>query len=333
MFVSLFLFSALLPADSPPLTVRVSSSRHEVTLTLGPLHLAPAPQGVGHSGMHHGSHGLPLERFSWPVSGWIRGFKVRITDGGSRPLDRRLLHHLNLLHLERRQLVEPVYERTIAVGQETEDAVLPASIGVRVEAGAEMALLSVFANETGDDLHDVTLEFTIAYLPANTTPRPREVRPVAFDLGFRPGESDAFDVGPGRSVRERDFVLPTGGRLLAVGGHLHDYAESIAVVDLTSGKKLFELRTRADSSGKISGVERKLFGVKGDGLRLRAGRPYRVVAVYRNPMERTLVAGGMAVLAGIFSPDHPADWPRLDRSDTVFRADLAGLDRIGWARH
>ena len=333
MFASLLLLPALFITDQPPFTVRVNPGRHEVTLTLGPMHLAGSAPGEGHGAMHHGGHGFPLVRFDWPVSGWIRGFRIRITDAGSRPLSRRLLHHLNLLHLERRQLVEPVYERTIALGQETEDALLPASIGVRIETGTEMALLTAFANEAGGDLHGVTLELVVIYLPANTVPRPREVRPVAIDLGFRPGETDAFDVGPGRTVRERDFVLPTGGKLLGIGGHLHDYAESIALMDLTSGKTLFELRTRADSSGKVSGVERKLFGIRGDGLRLRAGRTYRVVAVYRNPLGHTLVDGGMAVLAGIFAPDVAADWPVLDKSDKVFLADLAGLDRLGWVRH
>ena len=333
MYASLLLLPALLTTDTPGFAVRVNSSRHEVTLTLGPMRLAGStPVGEPHA-MHHGGHGLPLVRFDWPVSGWIRGFRIRIIDAASRPLSRRHLHHLNLLHLERRQLVEPVYERTIAVGQETEDVLLPASIGVRIETGAEMALLTAFANEAGEDLHGVTLELVITYLPANTMPRPREVRPFAIDLGFRPGETDAFDVGPGRTERKRDFVLATGGRLLGVGGHLHDYAESIALVDVTSGKTLFELRTRADSSGKVSGVDRKLFGVRGNGLRLRASRTYRVVAVYRNPLGHTLVDGGMAVLAGIFAPDVPADWPLLDRSDKVFRADLAGLDRFGWVRH
>jgi hypothetical protein len=333
MFASLLLLPALFSTDTPALAVRVNSSRNEVTLILGPLHLAGSAPGEEHPAMHHGGHGFPLVRFDWPVSGWIRGFRIRITDAGSRPLSRRHLHHLNLLHLERRQLVEPVYERTIAVGQETEDVLLPASIGVRIETGAEMALLTAFANEAGDDLHGVTLELVITYLPANTMPRPREVRPLAIDLGFRPGETDAFDVEPGRTVRERDFVLATGGRLLGIGGHLHDYAESIALVDLTNGKTLFELRTRADSTGKVSGVDRKLFGIRGEGLRLRAGRTYRVVAVYRNRLGHTLVDGGMAVLAGIFAPDVPADWPLLDKRDKVFLADLAGLDRFGWIRH
>ncbi|HEV8355656.1 MAG TPA: hypothetical protein VGQ17_02710 [Gemmatimonadales bacterium] len=331
MFAPLLSLAVLLSTDVPPLTVRVDSKSHEVILTLGPFHLAASPTGEDHAGMHHGGHGIPLLRFAWPAGGWVRGFRISIHDGEGRPLSRRLLHHVNLLHLERRQLLEPVFERTIALGQETDDVLLPSSVGVRIESGAEMALLSAWANETGEDLHDVMLDFVIPYLPENTMPRPREVRPFAIDLGFGPRDTDAFDVGPGRTVHHLDFVLPTGGRILGAGGHLHDYAESIALVDLTNGKVLFELRTKMDSAGKVSGVGRKLFGVTGNGLRLRAGRPYRVIAIYQNPLGRTLVDGGMAVLAGIFAPDDPARWPELDRTDAKFVADLAGLDRIGWA--
>jgi hypothetical protein len=224
-----------------------------------------------------------------------------------------------------------VYERTIAAGQETEDVILPSSIGVRIESGTEMALLSAWANEMGEDLHDVVLDFVVPYLPENTMPRPHEVRAFDIDLGFRPGETDAFDVGPGLTVHQRDFVPPTGGRILGVGGHLHDFAESIALVDLTTGKVLLTLKAKTDSAGKVASVGRKLFGLTGEGLRLRAGRPYRVVAIYRNPLGRTLVEGGMALLAGILAPDDPADWPVLDRSDAGFLADRSGLDRIGWA--
>lgn len=331
MFAPLLSLAILLSSDVPPLNVRVDAERHEVILTLGPFHLPASPTGESHAGMHHGGHGIPLLRFAWPVSGWARGFRIAIHDGEGRPLSRRLLHHVNLLHLERRQLLDPVFERTIAVGQETDDVVLPASTGVRIEPGAEMALLSAWANETGEDLHDVILEFVVPYLPENTMPRPREVRPFVMDVGFRPGETDAFDVGPGRTVHQRDFVLSTGGRILGAGGHLHDYGESIALLDVTTGKVLLELRTKADSAGKVSGLGRKLFGVTGDGLRLRAGRPYRVIAIYQNPLGRTLVEGGMALLVGIFAPDDPARWPVLDRSDAIFLADVAGLDRMGWA--
>ncbi len=328
MFAPLLSVAVLLLPDPAALKVRVDSARHEVVLTIGPLHLGAKAAGESHAGMHAGGHDSPLLRFAWPVSGWARGFRITIHDGAGQPLSRRLLHHINLLHLERRQFLEPVFERTIAAGQETDDVLLPSSVGVRIESGAEMALLTAWANETGEDLHAVTLDLAIPYLTNNW--RPLEVRPFAIDVGFRPGASDAFDVGPGRTVHERTFVPLTTGRILAVGGHLHDYAESIALVDQTTGKVLFELKPRVDSSGKVRSVGRKLFGVTGDGLLIRAGHPYRVVAIYQNPLGRVITDGGMAVLAGIFAPDDSALWPALDRSDPGFLADLAALDRLGW---
>jgi hypothetical protein len=333
MLAPLLVLALAVPrTDEPPLAVRIDSARHAVVLVLGPFHLPASAPGATHEEMHHaGGHGLPIFRFAWPVDGWLRGFRVAIHDGGGRPLPRRLLHHVNLLHLERRQLTQPIFERTIAAGQETDEVLLPRSLGVRIDAGTGLALLSAWANDTGDDLHDVVLELTLPYLPANTTPRPREVRPVSFDVGFRAGLTDGFDLDSGRTVHEREFILPIDGRLLAVGGHLHDYAESLSLVDVASGKVLIALLPRSDSGGKVLGVSRKLFGVTGDGLRLRAGRRYRVVAIYRNPLGRTLVDGGMAVLGGIFAPDDAARWPAVDRGDAVFTADLAGLDRFGWS--
>ena len=330
MFAPLLSAVVLLGPGTPSLKVRIDSTRHEVILSLGPFHLPAAPSGEGHERMHVGGHDNPLLRFAWPVGGWARGFRIAIHDVQGRPLSRRLLHHINLLHLERRDFLEPIFERTIAAGQETDDVLLPSSIGVRIESRSEMALLTAWANESGEDLHDVMLDLVVPYLADNRMPRPQEIRSFGIDLGFRPAESDAFDIEPGRTVHQRDFVAPTSGRILAVGGHLHDYAESIALVDQTTGKVLFQLKPKTDAAGKVSGVGRKLFGVTGDGLRIRAGRAYRVIAIYQNPLGRTLVNGGMAVLAGVFAPEDAARWPALDRTDPVFLADLANLDRLGW---
>jgi hypothetical protein len=332
MLISLLALAATIVSDPPPFAMRVDSARHEVFMTLGPLHLAPTPAGVGHAEAHSSAHDIPLLPLTWPVAGWARGFRVRIYDAEGRLLSRRILHHVELLHLERRRLTESTFERTFAAGQETADLMLPSSVGVRLEAGAEMAILAAFANETTEALHDVTLEVVVVYLPDDRTPRPREIRPVDIDVLLHAGSSNTFDVAPGRTVYQRDFTLPVSGRLLGVGGHLHDYAESIALLDVTGEKVLFTLKAKRDSAGKVSGVGRKLFAVFGEGLKLRAGRIYRVSAVYQNPFERTLVDGGMALLGGIFAPDNPALWPPLDRTDPAFLADKGALDRLGIAK-
>jgi len=316
-----------LTADVPAFAVRMDRSSHQITIRLGPFHL-PASGGE-HAGMHHHGLELPVFRFVLPAGAWLRGFRVALYDGEGRALPRRILHHINLMDLGRRQLTEPIFERTLAAGQETGDVMLPASVAVRVEAGAELALLTAWANQTGEDLHGVTLELTLPYLPDNIVPRPLEVRPVVFDVGFRPGFSDAFDLDTGRTVHQREFVVPLDGRLLAAGGHLHDYGESLVLTDAATGKVVVALKPTRDAQGHVLAIGRKFFGAKGAGLRLKAGR-YVLVAVYRNPTGHCIEDGGMALIAALFAPDQPGKWPALDRTNPVFVADAGGLDRIGW---
>jgi hypothetical protein len=330
MFVASFaLATALSATDVPAFLVRVDAARHEIVFRLGPFQLPASASGGEHAGMHHHGLEMPVFRFILPAGGWIRGFRVSLFDAEGRALPRRILHHVNLLHLGRRQLTQPILERTLAAGQETDDVILPKSVGVRLDAGAEMALLTAWANETGADLDSVILELRLPYLADNTMPRPQEVRPVAFDVGFRPGLSDGFDLDTGRTVHRREFVVPIDGRLLAVGGHLHDYAESLQLREVATGRVIVALEPTVDARGRISQVSRKIFGISGAGRKLKAGR-YVVEAVYNNRTGARIENGGMAVLGGIFAPDDPKRWPAVDRNDAVFAADAAGLDRIGW---
>lgn len=334
MLVPAVLLAAALATDPPALAVSVDSARREVVLRLGPFRLDAAPVRTAADSTYHDPRGHEMGqiRFTWPIVGWARGFRTTIRDGAGRPLPRELLHHINLMHLDRRQLLTPLYERPLAVGKETGDAMLPRSTGVRLEAGAEMALESAWSNQTGRDYGEVILELTLSYLPANIAPRPVDVRPLVMDVGYAPGVNNAFDVGPGRTVHRREFLMPIDGRLLGVGGHLHDFAESLALVDVATGKVLVALRPKADSSGRVVAVERALYGVSGGGVRLRAGRRYRVEATYAAPPGQILRQGGMGVMVGIFAPEDPARWPALDRTHPEFLADLAELDRKGWGK-
>jgi hypothetical protein len=61
-----------------------------------------------------------------------------------------------------------------------------------------------------------------------------------------------------------------------------------------------------------------------DGPRLVAGRRYRLVATYDNPTTHDL-PGVMGTLAGLFAPDDPRAWPRVDSADGAYRLDRALL--------
>jgi hypothetical protein len=312
--------------------VLLRSARREVVLRLGPVDLTAAPPGATHDAMHRAADPTSsLIRFRWPVPGWVHGYRAELRDGLGRQLPQQLIHHIELLNLERRNLMHPIFERTLGVGQETEEVLLPKSVGVRLEAGWEMALMSAFTNETGSDLRGVTLDLVIRFLPATQAPQPLDIRPLMLDVGFAVGTPGAFDLDPGCTTHAREWVFPIDARLLVVGGHLHDHARSLALVDAVTGKTLLSLAPRTAADGKLVGVSRKVFGVVGDGLRLRAGRRYRVVAVYCNPMRHAISDGGMAVIAGVIAPDAVAAWPKLDRTDPEYLADVAALERMARA--
>jgi len=338
MLGSLFTLATIAVSDTTPapaFTVRVDERRHEVILRLGPFPLPCQEQedehAEGHEGMDHG-HGpqLPSYRFAWPVSGWARGFRVEISDPAGKPLSRRLLHHVNLSHLDRRSLTFPMFEKIMAAGQETDAVMLPKTVGVWIAQGTEMALSSMWTNETGEDLDGVVMELVLPYLPPNTVPRPTEVRPFSMDVGFRPGLTAGFDLDTGRVEFSREFEVAVDGRLLGIGGHMHDYGYAIELRDGETGKVLVPLKGKLDPDGKLLGVSRKVLGATGPGLRLRAGRRYVVVAKYHNTTGRRLKLGAMAAMAGIFTPDRPELWPALDKNDPVNVAELEALGQNGW---
>jgi hypothetical protein len=143
------------------------------------------------------------------------------------------------------------------------------------------------------------------------------------------GGSNTFDVPPGKSEKAHEFTLPVGGRLLGVGGHLHDYGVRVRLEDVETGKVITTVAATRDSAGKVEKIGHRLFGVTGDGLRLKADHRYRVVGEYDNPTGETLTRGAMASMVGLFVPDDMAAWPEIDRSHPDFRRDMASLQVRG----
>lgn len=317
---------AALPSDSvEALAVRVDSSRHEVVITTLPFDLPDMSTEHDHSK----SHDSPVYKFTWPVEGWFRGFRVRVLDGDGTPLPRRLMHHLIMINYDRRQLVYPAAERLWGAGVETGNFSLPKSIGVPLTPGTPLGMYIAWHNALGRDLAGVRLEIVMQWVPRNQLPRPVDVLPMYFDVNLTVGGANEFDVPPGRSEKAYEFTVPVEGHILGVSGHLHDYGREVRLEDAESGKVLTRIAARTRPDGSVRGMERHLFGVTGAGLKLKAGHRYRVVAVYDNPTGETLVKGAMGSVAGIFAPRDVREWPRLEPADSQFQRDLRFLARRG----
>jgi hypothetical protein len=76
-------------------------------------------------------------------------------------------------------------------------------------------------------------------------------------------------------------------------------------------------------------IGRKLFGVSGRGLKLKAHHRYRVVGEYDNPTGELRVNGAMASMVGLFVPDDLTQWLSIDPRDPSFRKDIASLEVRG----
>jgi hypothetical protein len=317
----------------------VDSARHAVVITLGPCRVPAlgamdmpgmSMAGMDMPGMHHPGMGMESGpghedvrvHFRWPADVWMRGFDLRLYDANHHRLDQpTTMHHFELLDFDRRQLVYPLVERVFGMGEETSSALVPKTVGLPLDRGMDMALYVMWNNHTDQPLDGVTFELTIKYSPRNLSPRPTIVLPFKADVNIHPGYGDAFDLPPGGGSRSALFTVGTSGRLLAVGGHLHDYGKELRLEDPSTGRVLARVRAERRPDGTVLGVDHGLYGVLGRGPHLVAGHPYRLVAVYQGSPADS-IRGAMGVMGGIFAPDHYRRWPAIDRHNPDYVIDL-----------
>ena len=129
----------------------------------------------------------------------------------------------------------------------------------------------------------------------------------------------------GRSEKSSEFTMPLGGSILALGGHVHDFARSVRLEDAENGKVLVRLDTKLTSDGHLISLGKRVFGFHEEGLPLLPNHRYRVVAQYDNPTGHVVRQGGMASMAGAFVPDDVRQWPLLDPLDANVKRDIASV--------
>jgi hypothetical protein len=308
--------------NSLDIKLQVVETRREVVVLAGPFHVPPAGDEHAHASR------TPLIEFDWPVDGWIRGFRITAYDATGQHLPRTVMHHLIAYNFARRQLVHAGVERLFAIGAETPDIVLPPSVGVPLAAGSRLGFDAVWHNETGEELHGVYLRVAMVYTPARPKGIAFEGYPIHVDVNYSVTGSNEFDIPPGRSKRSFEFVMPLSGRLIGIGGHLHEHGVSLELEDSETGRVLFRLGAVPNGEHGVTvppKVFRKWFGLRDARMRLEAGHRYRLVSEYDNTGGTVIEHGAMAHIAGLFQPDNATEWPALDPNDPEIREDLAIL--------
>jgi hypothetical protein len=309
--------------------LRDETAGSELVITIGAVDLPVSGHGShgGHGGpMMEDAHAPvfpPIDAVEIPHRMYLHGFSYRILDGRGRELPVEILHHLNLIMPDNRELFLPISHRLLAMGKETGEQEVPGGvIGVPVKAGQHIVVAAMLHNPTREAHEGVSVEVRLKY----ETQRPDvEVFPFQLDIGFPAGDK-SVDLPPGRSVFAWEGSPAIPGDILVVGGHLHEHAEKIELKDVTTGETLWTGLPSFNADGDIIGVTVDIFDDE-SAIRLDPAHSYRVVATYNNPMADTLVDGGMGVVAGVFSPAEGAEWPEADTGDRLYR-----IDRLHYMR-
>jgi hypothetical protein len=295
----------------------------EYVINIGPVSM---PANGGHGDIEQPSP-LALEL---PVDGWLRGLSFELVDEKGRQLPRQMLHHLNLMVPDQRELFSQIMQRIGAAGPETKPYVLPWFLGYRVRPGDSLLVTAMLHNPTAQEHQGVQLRVRLQMSPPVRWLRPLAIRPVYLDV-MPPAGVHAYNLPPGRSVKSWEGQPAVASRLLAAGGHLHKYGTSLRLEDVTTGKVLWEMRPKLDDGGEVVGMPTRYF--LPFGVALSPDHRYRLSAEYDNPTGKVLPGGGMGALGGIVLPPSASEWPGVTRSDSVYQHDVWVTTGPGSSHH
>jgi hypothetical protein len=295
-------------AGAAALQIRDDAAHHEMVLEVGPADLAAGAMKQ-----------LPALHGTFPVNGWVHGYRVELVDGQGRAVPRQSLHHVNVVLPNRRELFSPIMLRLAAAGQETAPAMLPRMVGYRMRSGDPVIVTVMLHNPTGHDLHGVRLRMHFPYTRADALLRPVSVFPFYMDA-MPPLGLHSWDLPPGHSTRSWEARPAVAGRILGVSGHLHQYGVALRFEDVTAHRVLWEGRPVVDSTGDVVGMPQKKFLWR-LGVPVRPDHLYRITAEYFNPTGETIPSGAMGTVGGAIMPASEVSWPAVDPNNPDVKMD------------
>jgi len=293
-------------------TITPTARRNELLLELPPVDL-PAGTVVDE----------PASVGEFPVNGSIYALHAELVDETGRRLPTELLHHMNVMDPGERELFLPISRRILASGMETGEIRFPWLLfGARVRAGERILANAMIHNPTAVGYRGVRVRLVLSYVPEHRPWPLFSVMPWQLDVAFPVGDK-SFDLPPGRSERSYEGSPAVKGKLVVIGGHMHQYGRTIEFWDVTTGKRLWHGEPASVRRGEPGAVPiAKLYSATGLGLRITPTHRYRVRVIYENPTGHVVPNGGMGVVGGLFMPDHKAVWPATATSDPLYQQDL-----------
>jgi hypothetical protein len=313
---------AAMVAALPPTRVTLDRDHNVLTIELPPVDL-PASTADKEAMVVP-----PTYQAVIPASGAIYQVHIDVLDSAGNVLPKEFLHHVNLTDPSRRDLFVPTSLHILAASKETPAVTIPRWLmGLPLEGGSHLLVLTMLANPTTTSYHGVHVRVNLGYTSADHMAPLFHVFPwvmdAMFPLGKEPHGSKAFDLAPGRTIREWEASPAIAGTIVGCGGHVHDYATALEFSDATTGRVIWHASVLSDSTGRVVSLPvARFYRWYRLGVHIVPNHKYRIKVTYDNPTGHVISDGGMGAVAGLFIPDRGTTWPRVDPGNTIYKKDF-----------
>jgi hypothetical protein len=326
LLVSLLLFAV---AGDGPRASDGAGARIFRDPAAGTLVIDLAPTDLPANTPHHMIAQPPVATLEIPQTGSIYGFRVGVVDSAGRWLPDELIHHFNLIDPDHRELFLPISRRLLAAGKETGRIHLPWMLfGLPLKRGEHVVASAMIENLTATSYRGARVRLAMDFTPTGRPWPLFQTSPWQMDVAFPVGDK-SFTLPPGRWSRSYEGQPAIAGKIIGLGGHMHDYGRVIEFADVTTGRVIYRAAPVADSAGHIESVPiAMLYGWTHLGVHIDPAHRYRIIVSYDNPTGRPIPDGGMGVVGGLFVPDEGHAWPAADPHDSLYQADYRHYMRL-----
>jgi hypothetical protein len=302
-------------ASPKAVTISATMRPGELLLEIGPMDV---PAASHEDEGHHAMLEAPPLWALVPASGWLHGYRVELIDKDGRAVPQSVLHHVNVIATQRRELFSGIMLRLAAAGPETGAVTLPRLIGYEAHQGDTLLVRTMF--RFGDRAYEgVRVRVHFPYTPANALIGDFTISPFYVDVTPQAGPH-AFDLPAGRSETYWEGSPAIPGHIIGFSGHVHKFATLFRFEDRTAHRAIWEARPDTTRNGDAKQIPVKRFLLT-LGYAIRPDHVYRLTVVYDNPTGEVIRDGGMGALGGVFWPSRGFAWPAIDPADKDYKLD------------